>query len=119
MWLLSVKALSFGPEIGIFASLPEGMRKGFEFRDIITSGPEKNLVWTLFFQGWLALMSNLCESRAQIDKKAERFFSRYERLKTMRLKAESVVQDFDNVLLTLHQVRILKFFVDLCGTKSF
>ncbi|VDN25487.1 unnamed protein product, partial [Gongylonema pulchrum] len=60
----------------------------------------------LLHHGWLALISNLCESRTQIDKKSERFFARYERLKTMRTKAESLMQDFDSVLHTLQQIKI-------------
>ncbi|VDN06857.1 unnamed protein product [Thelazia callipaeda] len=60
----------------------------------------------LLHQGWLALISNLCDSRTQIVKKSERFFSRYERLRTMKGKAESLLQDFDNVLRTLSQIKI-------------
>ncbi|VBB28188.1 unnamed protein product [Acanthocheilonema viteae] len=60
----------------------------------------------LLHQGWLALISNLYDSRAQIEKKSERFLSRYERLKTMKIKAETLLQDFDNVLRTLQQIKI-------------
>ncbi|KAM3726032.1 RB1-inducible coiled-coil protein [Dirofilaria immitis] len=60
----------------------------------------------LLHQGWLALISNLYESRIQIEKKSERFLSRYERLKTMKTKAETLLQDFDNVLCTLQQIKI-------------
>ncbi|VDK77575.1 unnamed protein product [Litomosoides sigmodontis] len=60
----------------------------------------------LLHQGWLALISNLYDSRTQIEKRSERFLSRYERLKTMKIKAESLLQDFDNVLHTLHQIKI-------------
>uniref|UniRef100_A0A0R3RAZ9 RB1-inducible coiled-coil protein 1 n=1 Tax=Brugia timori TaxID=42155 RepID=A0A0R3RAZ9_9BILA len=60
----------------------------------------------LLHQGWLALISNLYDSRTQIEKKSERFLSRYERLKTMKIKAETLLQDFDNVLRTLQQIKI-------------
>uniref|UniRef100_A0A8R1XVT0 ATG11 domain-containing protein n=1 Tax=Onchocerca volvulus TaxID=6282 RepID=A0A8R1XVT0_ONCVO len=60
----------------------------------------------LLYQGWLALISNLYDSRTQIEKKCERFLSRYERLKTMKTKAETLLQDFDNVLCTLQQIKI-------------
>uniref|UniRef100_A0A915PCI6 Autophagy protein ATG17-like domain-containing protein n=1 Tax=Setaria digitata TaxID=48799 RepID=A0A915PCI6_9BILA len=60
----------------------------------------------LLHQGWLALISNLYDSRTQIEKKSERFLSRYERLKTMKVKAEALLQDFDNVLRTLQQIKI-------------
>ncbi|VDO34020.1 unnamed protein product [Onchocerca flexuosa] len=60
----------------------------------------------LLHQGWLALISNLYDSRTQIEKKCERFLSRYERLKTMKTKAETLLLDFDNVLCTLQQIKI-------------
>lgn len=60
----------------------------------------------LLHQGWLALVSNLDDSRSQIEKRAERFYAHYERLKTMKGKAQTVLQEFDSVVDTLHKITI-------------
>lgn len=50
------------------------------------------------------MVSNLDDSRSQIEKRAERFYAHYERLKTMKGKAQTVLQEFDSVVDTLHKV---------------
>uniref|UniRef100_A0A915A5G4 RB1-inducible coiled-coil protein 1 n=1 Tax=Parascaris univalens TaxID=6257 RepID=A0A915A5G4_PARUN len=60
----------------------------------------------LLHQGWLALVSNLDDSRSQIEKRAERFYAHYERLKTMKGKAQTVLQEFDSVVDSLHKITI-------------
>ncbi|VDM47906.1 unnamed protein product [Toxocara canis] len=60
----------------------------------------------LLHQGWLALMSNLDDSRAQLEKRAERFYAHYERLKTMKGKAQTILQEFEAVIDTLHKITI-------------
>lgn len=60
----------------------------------------------LLHQGWLALVSNLDDSRSQIERRAERFYSHCERLKTMKIKAQTILQDFDSVLETLRRITV-------------
>lgn len=60
----------------------------------------------LLYQGWLALVSNLDDSRAQIEKRVERFHQHYERLKAMKAKAQLILQDFDSVLVTLQKISV-------------
>ncbi|VDK43165.1 unnamed protein product [Anisakis simplex] len=60
----------------------------------------------LLYQGWLALVSNLDDSRAQIERRAEKFYAHYERLKAMKDKAQAILQEFDAVFETLHKITI-------------
>lgn len=58
------------------------------------------------YQGWLALMSNFEECRSQIQKRVEKFFQHCEKMKAMKNKAQTVVQDFDAALDLMERIKI-------------
>uniref|UniRef100_A0A0N5AEZ0 ATG11 domain-containing protein n=1 Tax=Syphacia muris TaxID=451379 RepID=A0A0N5AEZ0_9BILA len=58
------------------------------------------------YQGWLALMSNFDECRNQIQKRVEKFFVHYEKMKLMKAKAQAIVQGFDSALELMEKITI-------------